>query len=156
MMHPWHKGSQDFEQRRTTKIKSGLLIGALMGAIAFLAFGYLNYVRAISVPFLPSPTDPAMRLTLVAAGVLFGTSFGALSGALVGIGTPAPASERLGGYVVNGGILMSVHIDSSEQGRLAISALEKIGAQDVSILEEDQGWKVVCSQVSKERLVKSI
>ena len=57
---------------------------------------------------------------------------GGLTGALVGIGIPEYEAKRYEGRVKEGGILLSVHCDSSDWTKKAKEILERTGADDVS------------------------
>jgi hypothetical protein len=57
---------------------------------------------------------------------------GGLIGALVGMGIPEYEAKRYEGRVREGGILLSVHCDSSEWVNRAKEILKNTGAQDVS------------------------
>jgi len=67
---------------------------------------------------------------LAGAGV-GGTVLG-IAGALIGMGIPEYEAKRYEGRVKNGGILLSVHSDSSDWTKKAKDILERTGAQDIS------------------------
>jgi hypothetical protein len=54
------------------------------------------------------------------------------AGALIGMGIPEYEAKRYEGLVKEGGILLSVHCDSSEWTKKAKQILENTGANDVS------------------------
>ena len=56
----------------------------------------------------------------------------ALTGALVGMGIPEYEAKRYEGRIKDGGILLSVHSDTSEWTKKAKDILERSGAQDVA------------------------
>ncbi len=66
---------------------------------------------------------------------------GGLTGALIGMGIPEYEAKRYEGRVKDGGILLSVHSDSSEETKRAKEILERTGAQDVSSTGEASGDK---------------
>jgi hypothetical protein len=66
------------------------------------------------------------------AGAGVGGTVGVLTGALVGMGIPEYEAKRFEGRVKDGGILLSVHSDSSEWTKRAKLILEATGAQDIS------------------------
>lgn len=68
--------------------------------------------------------------TLAGAGV--GGTVGGIAGALIGMGIPEYEAKRYEGRVKNGGILLSVHSDSSDSTKRAKMILEATGAQDIS------------------------
>src|SRR6266568_465488 len=57
---------------------------------------------------------------------------GGIAGALVGMGIPEYEAKRYEGRVKEGGILLSVHSDSSKWTKRAKEILERTGAQDIS------------------------
>ena len=61
-----------------------------------------------------------------------GGAVGGITGALIGMGIPEYEAKRYEGRVKDGGILISVHTDSSEWTTRARKILEGTGAQDVS------------------------
>ena len=65
------------------------------------------------------------------AGAGVGGAVGGLTGALVGMGIPEYEAKRYEGRVKEGGILLSVHCDSSDWTK-AKEILERTGADDVS------------------------
>jgi len=57
---------------------------------------------------------------------------GVVAGALVGMGIPEYEAKRYEGRVKDGGILLSVHSDNSDETKRAKLILEATGAQDIS------------------------
>ena len=70
-----------------------------------------------------------------------GGAVGGLTGALIGMGIPEYEAKRYEGRVKDGGILLSVHSDSSEETKRAKEILERTGAQDISSTGEASGDK---------------
>jgi hypothetical protein len=70
------------------------------------------------------------------AGAGVGGSLGGITGALVGMGIPEYEAKRYEGRVKDGGILLSVHSNSSEWTKRAKLILEATGAQDISSTSE--------------------
>jgi hypothetical protein len=66
------------------------------------------------------------------AGLGVGGVVGGIAGALIGMGIPEYEAKRYEGRVKEGGILLSVHSDSSEWTKRAKEVLERTGAQDIS------------------------
>jgi len=66
------------------------------------------------------------------AGAGVGGAVGGLTGALIGMGIPEYEAKRYEGRVKSGGILLSVHCDSSDWTKRAKEILESTGAEDVS------------------------
>jgi hypothetical protein len=57
---------------------------------------------------------------------------GGIAGALIGMGIPEYEAKRYEGQVKNGGILLSVHSESSHLTKLAKDILKRTGAQDIA------------------------
>jgi hypothetical protein len=66
------------------------------------------------------------------AGAGAGGAVGTLVGAMVGMGIPEYEAKRYEGFVKDGGVLLSVHCDSSEEIKSAKTILEQTGAKDVA------------------------
>jgi hypothetical protein len=80
-----------------------------------------------SGPFFAA--DPIMA-TLAGLGV--GGAVSGLIGALVGMGIPEREAKRYEERIKAGGVLLSVHCDTSEQITRAKDVLKHTGAQDIS------------------------
>jgi hypothetical protein len=66
------------------------------------------------------------------AGAGVGGAVGGIAGALIGMGIPEYEAKRYEGRVKDGGILLSVHTDSSDWIKRAREVLKNTGAQDIS------------------------
>jgi len=66
------------------------------------------------------------------AGLGVGGAVGGLVGALVGMGIPEYEAKRYEGRVKNGGTLLSVHCDTSDQVKRAKEMLQSTGAEDIA------------------------
>ena len=70
-----------------------------------------------------------------------GGAVGGLTGALIGMGIPEYEAKRYEGRVKDGGILLSVHSNTSEETKRAKAILEQTGAQDIASTGEATGDK---------------
>jgi len=70
------------------------------------------------------------------AGLGVGGAVGGVTGALVGMGIPEFEAKRYEGRLKTGGILLSVHCDTSEEITRAKEVLKSTGAEDVSSTSE--------------------
>jgi hypothetical protein len=95
------------------------------------AMGWLLGVGALAIPGL-GPFIAAGPIMAALAGAGVGGAVGGIAGALIGMGIPEYEAKRYEGRVKDGGILLSVHCDSSEWIKRAKQVLEQTGAQDVS------------------------
>ena len=73
------------------------------------------------------------------AGLGVGGAVGGLVGALVGMGIPEYEAKRYEGRVKDGGVLLSVHCDTSEEITRAKALLKETGADDISSTGEKAG-----------------
>ncbi len=71
------------------------------------------------------------------AGVGVGGAVGGVVGALVGMGIPEYEAKRYEGAVKNGGTLLSVHCDTSDQIDAAKAGLKETGARDIASTSEE-------------------
>jgi len=67
-----------------------------------------------------------------------GGAVGGLIGALVGMGIPEFEAKRYEGRIKEGGVLLSVHCDTSEQIKHAKDLLKETGAQDIAFDRRSQ------------------
>jgi hypothetical protein len=70
------------------------------------------------------------------AGLGVGGAVGGLTGALIGMGIPEFEAKRYEGRLQKGGILLSVHCDTSEEIKRAKEVLDITRAEDISTTGE--------------------
>jgi hypothetical protein len=128
---PQSAGSRDFAHEKGAKAPEGASAGAGTGVVLGGAMGWLLGVGALAIPGL-GPFIAAGPIMAALAGAGVGGAVGGITGALIGMGIPEYEAKRYEGRVKDGGILLSVHCDSSESIRRAKQVLEHTGAQDVS------------------------
>src|SRR5205085_12075013 len=98
--------------------------------------GLLAGIGALAIPGLgPFIAAGPIMATLAGAGV--GGAVGGLVGALVGMGIPEYEAKRYEGRVRNGGVLLSVHCDTSAQINRAKDVLKRTGADDIAAAGEE-------------------
>jgi hypothetical protein len=128
---PDNVGTKDFAHEKNTKAPEGTTTGATSGAVLGGALGWLAGIGALAIPGL-GPFIAAGPIMGTLAGAGAGGALGGLIGALVGMGIPEYEAKRYEGRVRDGGILLSVHCDSSEWRDRAKDILKRTGGQDVS------------------------
>lgn len=141
---PDHAGNQDFAQVQKSEALKYARLGALLGftlaagTIALITLGVADRAFA-DVPALST----SFKILLGVGGLLIGLSFGAGAGAMVGIGTPQRAGRRHGQYVHAGGLLLSMRSLTDDEQIKVETIFETSGAQDITSMDEDQGWSDV-------------
>src|ERR1700731_3594078 len=139
-LFPDKQGTKDFAHEKNTKAPEGATTGAGTGALLGGGLGWLAGIGALAIPGL-GPFIAAGPIMAALAGAGVGGAVGGLTGALIGMGIPEYEAKRYEGRVKDGGILLSVHSDSSEETKRAKEILERTGAQDVSSTGEASGDK---------------
>ena len=142
VLFPDKQGTKDFAHEKETKAPEGAATGAGTGAVLGGGLGWLAGIGALAIPGL-GPFIAAGPIMAALAGAGVGGAVGGLTGALIGMGIPEYEAKRYEGRVKDGGILLSVHSDSSEETKRAKDILERTGAQDVSSTGEASGDKSV-------------
>lgn len=131
VLFPESAGTKDFAVAKATKAPEGATAGAGTGAVVGGAMGWLLGIGALAIPGL-GPFIAAGPIMAALAGAGVGGTVGGITGALVGMGIPEYEAKRYEGRVKDGGILLSVHSDSSDWTKRAKEILESTGAQDIS------------------------
>ena len=80
-------------------------------------------------PFL---VGPGRAVSARPAGARSGGAVGGVTGALIGLGIPEYEAKRYEGRLQKGGILLSVHCDTSEEIKRAKEILKNTNAEDIS------------------------
>jgi len=131
VLMPENIGTKDFAHTKDTKAPEGTTTGAVSGGIIGGALGWLAGIGALAIPGL-GPFIAAGPIMGLLAGLGAGGAVGGFVGALVGMGIPEYEAKRYEGRVKNGGILLSVHCDSSDWVKKAEEILKLTGAEDIS------------------------
>jgi len=131
VLFPENVGNKDLAHEKHTKAPEGATTGASAGAVMGGALGWLAGIGALTIPGI-GPFLAAGPIVAALAGVGAGGALGGLVGALAGMGIPEYEAKRYEGRVRKGGILLSVHCDSSEWTKKAKDILLRTGAEDVS------------------------
>jgi hypothetical protein len=131
VLFPENVGSKDFAHEKGTKAPEGAATGAGTGAVVGGTLGWLAGIGALAIPGV-GPFIAAGPIMAALAGAGVGGTVGGVAGALIGMGIPEYEAKRYEGRVKEGGILLSVHSDSSEWTKRAKEILERTGAEDIS------------------------
>jgi len=128
---PQNQGTKDFAHEKNTKAPEGATTGGATGAVLMGALGWLAGIGALSIPGL-GPFIAAGPIMGALAGAGAGAVAGGIIGALTGLGMPEYEAKRYEGRIKQGGILLSVHCDSSDWVDRAKKVLEQTGAEDIA------------------------
>jgi hypothetical protein len=128
---PDRQGTKDFAHEKATKAPEGTAAGVTTGGVIGGTLGLLAGIGALAIPGV-GPFIAAGPIMGALAGLGVGGAVGGLIGALVGMGIPEYEAKRYEGRIKEGGILLSVHCDTSEQITRAKDLLRHTGAQDIS------------------------
>lgn len=124
-------GTREMGTEKATKAPEGTAAGATTGGVIGGALGVLAGVGLLAIPGL-GPFIAAGPIMAGLAGLGVGGAVGGVTGALVGAGIPEFEAKRYEGRLQKGGILLSVHCDTSEEIKRAKDVLKSTGAEDVS------------------------
>jgi hypothetical protein len=133
-----NKGTKEFAHEKNTKAPEGATAGGLAGGITGGVLGWLTGIGALAIPGL-GPFIAAGPIVAALAGAGAGGTLGGIIGALVGMGIPEYEAKRYEGRLREGGVLLSVHCDSSDWVKRAKEILHDSGAQDVASAGEKSG-----------------
>jgi len=135
VLYPESMSSHDLGTEKSTKAPEGATAGAGSGAVLGGVLGWLVGIGSLAIPGV-GPFIAAGPIVAALAGAGVGGAVGGVTGALVGMGIPEYEAKRYEGRLAKGGILLSVHCDTSEEIDRAKKILERTGAEDVSSTSE--------------------
>jgi hypothetical protein len=124
-------GTKDMGTEKATKAPEGTAVGVTTGGVIGGTLGLLAGIGALAIPGI-GPLIAAGPIVAALAGLGVGGTVGGLTGALIGLGMPEFEAKRYEGRMNKGGILLSVHCDTSEEIKRAKQVLEATRAEDVS------------------------
>jgi hypothetical protein len=133
---PDDESTRAFAHEKQTKAPEGTTTGAVTGGVIGGTLGLLAGVGALAIPGV-GPLIAAGPIMATLAGAGAGGAVGGIVGALVGMGIPEYEAKRYEGAVKDGGTLLSVHCDTSEQVDAAKNALKSTGARDIASSSEE-------------------
>ena len=124
-------GTKDMGTEKATKAPEGTAAGVTTGGIIGGTLGVLAGVGLLAISGL-GPFIAAGPIMAGLAGLGVGGAVGGVTGALIGMGIPEFEAKRYEGRLQKGGILLSVHCNTSEEVKRAKDVLERTGGEDVS------------------------
>jgi hypothetical protein len=147
---PDNEGTKDFAHDKSTKAPEGTAAGVTTGGIIGGTLGLLAGIGVLAIPGV-GPFIAAGPIMSALAGLGAGGAVGGLIGALVGMGIPEYEAKRYEGHIKAGGILLSVHCDTSEQITRAKDLLKHTGAQDISSSSEARADLPTAAEVAANK-----
>jgi hypothetical protein len=128
---PDTSGTKEFAHQKDTKAPEGATAGVTAGGVIGGTLGVLAGIGALAIPGV-GPFIAAGPIMAGLAGLGVGGAVGGLVGALIGMGIPEYEAKRYEGQVKDGGTLLSVHCDTSDQVSRAKDLLKGTGATDIA------------------------
>jgi len=126
-----NQSSKEFAHEKNTKAPEGVTTGVTTGGAVGGTLGLLAGIGILAIPGV-GPLIAAGPIMGALAGLGVGGVVGGLVGALVGVGIPEYEAKRFEGRIKEGGVLLSVHCDTSDDITRAKDLLKQTGAQDIS------------------------
>jgi hypothetical protein len=130
VLFPDNTGTRDFAHEQHTKAPEGAATGAGTGGVVGGTLGLLAGIGALAIPGV-GPLIAAGPIMAALSGAAAGALVGGLGGALIGLGIPEIEAKQYEGKIKDGNILLSVHVESSEERDRAKEALKVNGAYDI-------------------------
>ena len=135
---PDDQTTKDFAHEKHTKAPEGTTTGVAAGGTIGGTLGLLAGLGGLAIPGV-GPLIAAGPIMGALSGLGVGGAVGGLVGALVGFGIPEYEAKRYEGGLNAGGVLLSVHCETSEEVERAQEILEETGADDVASAGEAVG-----------------
>jgi hypothetical protein len=151
---PENLGTREIATDKSTKAPEGAATGATSGAVIGGALGWLVGIGALAIPGI-GPFLAAGPIVAALAGVGVGGTLGGFTGALVGMGIPEYEAKRYEGRIQKGGILVSVHCETSDEIKTAKNIMENTGAEDVSATSESTADVKTDDEIARRRAAGS-
>lgn len=128
---PDSQSSKEFAHEKSTKAPEGTTAGVTTGGAIGGTLGLLAGIGALAIPGV-GPFIAAGPIMGALAGLGVGGAVGGLIGALIGMGIPEYEAKRYEGRIKEGGVLLSVHCDTSDEVNRAQDLLKQTDALDIS------------------------
>jgi ActD protein len=135
VLFPESVGNRTLGTEKASKGPEGATAGASSGAVIGGVLGWLVGIGSLAIPGV-GPFIAAGPIMAALAGVGVGGAVGGIAGGLVGMGIPEYEAKRYEGRLTQGGILLSVHCDTSEEIDRAKKIMDRTGAEDISYSTE--------------------
>lgn len=135
VLFPDKSTTREFAHEKNTKAPEGAAAGASAGGVLGGALGWLLGIGVLAVPGV-GPFVAAGPIMAALGGVGLGATLGGITGALIGLGIPEFEARRYEGRIRDGGILISVHTENSDEVARAREIFEAADAKDIATAGE--------------------
>ena len=132
---PDKRGSKDFAHEHNTKAPEGATAGGVAGLGVGAALGWLAGIGALAIPGLGPFIAAGPIMAALGGAAVVGTA-GGLIGGLVGMGMPEFEAKRYDAKVREGNILISVHVENSDQRSTVKDIFKQHDAEDIASASE--------------------
>ncbi|HZR47833.1 MAG TPA: hypothetical protein VFA47_14075 [Candidatus Manganitrophaceae bacterium] len=133
---PDKEGIRDFVHQRATKAPEGATTGATTGGVLGGIAGWLVGIGSLAIPGV-GPFIAAGPIMAALGGAAIGAAAGGVAGGLIGMGIPEYEAKQYQAKIDQGGILVSVHCENSDEVARAKEVMEQCGATDISSTGEE-------------------
>jgi hypothetical protein len=144
---PDTRSTREFAHEKDTKAPEGATAGVTAGGMIGGTLGVLAGIGALAIPGV-GPLIAAGPIMAGLAGLGVGGAVGGIVGALVGMGIPEYEAKRYEGHVKNGGTLLSVHCNTSDEITRAKGLLKATSGTDIASTSESAGDKSAAKKVA--------
>jgi len=135
VLFPDKQGSKDFAHEHHTKAPEGAATGAAAGGVVGGTLGLLAGIGSLAIPGV-GPFIAAGPIMAALSGAAAGAAVGGLAGALIGLGIPEFEAKRYEGKIRKGNLLISVHVEDSNEAARVKEIFEQNNAEDISSTKE--------------------
>jgi len=130
VLFPDKDGTKDFAHEHNTKAPEGAVTGVGAGGVVGGTLGLLAGIGALAIPGI-GPLIAAGPLLAALSGAAAGAAVGGVTGALIGMGIPEIEAKRYEGKIKGGNILISVHVESSDEDKRVTEIFKTANADDI-------------------------
>jgi len=130
VLFPDKETTRDFAHEKNTKAPEGAIAGVGTGGVIGGVLGWVAGIGALAIPGV-GPFIAAGPIMAALSGAAVGAAVGGITGSLIGLGIPEIVAKRYEGKVLAGNILISVHVEDSEDLKKAKTIFSDLGAQDI-------------------------
>ena len=131
VLAPDRTGMRELGHENSTKAPEGAATGAGTGAILGGALGWLAGIGALAIPGV-GPLIAAGPILATLTGAAVGGTVGGATGGLIGLGIPEYEAKQYESRLREGGLLMSVHADNSDEAAKAREIFSEEKAEAIS------------------------